>query len=185
MILSFYNKKALKKHENVCKDRDYCYVEMPVKSNNILKHNPGERCIRVPFIIYSDLESLLENISICHNNPNKSSTIKINKHTPSGYSLFTHCSFDTTKNSKPDCYRGEDCMENFCKTLKKHAERINYCEKKEMIPLTDEENKFYENKKCYYICKKRFTKDNKKERDHCHFTRKYKGAAHNNCNTNY
>ena len=36
-------------------------------------------------------------------------------------------------------------------------------------------------KRCY-ICKKRFTKDNKKVRDHCHFTG---GAAHNQCNMNY
>ena len=36
------------------------------------------------------------------------------------------------------------------------------------------------------ICaKKRFTKDNKKVRDYCHFTGKYKGAAHSNCNMNY
>ena len=71
---------------------------MPDKDNNILKYNPGEKCMRVPFIIYADLESLLENISICHNNPNKLLTIKINKHTPSGCSLSTHCSFDNTKN---------------------------------------------------------------------------------------
>ena len=44
--------------------------------------------MRVPFIIYADLESLLENISICHNDSNKPSTIKINKHTPSSYSFL-------------------------------------------------------------------------------------------------
>ena len=43
--------------------------------------------MRVPFIIYADLESLLENISICYNNSKKLSTIKINKHTSSGI----HC----------------------------------------------------------------------------------------------
>ena len=32
------------------------------------------------------------------NNPNESSTTKINKHTLSGYSIFTHCSFDKSKN---------------------------------------------------------------------------------------
>ena len=50
-----------------------------------------------PFIIYADLESLLEKMSTCHNNPKNSSTTKINKHTPSGYSLFTHCSLDFKK----------------------------------------------------------------------------------------
>ena len=37
-------------------------------------------------------------MNTCHNNPEKSSTTKINKHTASGYSLFTYCSFDATKN---------------------------------------------------------------------------------------
>ena len=38
-------------------------------------------------------------MDICHNNPKKSSTAKMNKHKSSGYSLFTHCLFDSTKNS--------------------------------------------------------------------------------------
>ena len=50
------------------------------------------------FIIYADLEPLLEKISTCFDSLEKSSTTEINKHTPSGYSLFTHCSFDETKN---------------------------------------------------------------------------------------
>ena len=32
------------------------------------------------------------------NNPNELSTTKINKHTLSGYSIFTHSSFDKSKN---------------------------------------------------------------------------------------
>ena len=44
--------------------------------------------MRVPFIIYAGLESLLEKRNTCHNNPEKSSTTKINKHTPSGYSFL-------------------------------------------------------------------------------------------------
>ena len=56
----------------------------------------------------------------CHNNREKSSTSKEYKHEASGYSIFTHCSFDATKN-KLDCYRGKDRMERFCKDLKEHA----------------------------------------------------------------
>ena len=33
---------------------------MPEKYNKILNYNHGEKFIKVPFIIYADLESLLE-----------------------------------------------------------------------------------------------------------------------------
>ena len=54
--------------------------------------------MKLPFVVYADLECLLEKVSTCINNPNESSTTKINKHTPSGYSIFTPCSFDKSKN---------------------------------------------------------------------------------------
>ena len=71
---------------------------MPNEDKEIIKYNQGETSIRSPFIIYADLESLLEKISTCYNNFEESSTTEINKHTPSGCSLFTHCPFHKTKN---------------------------------------------------------------------------------------
>ena len=82
---------------------------MPEKDNKILKYNNGEKSMKTPFISYADLESLLEKMNVSHNNPEKSSATKIDKHTPSCYSLFTHCSFDTTK-SKLDYYRDKNCI---------------------------------------------------------------------------
>ena len=70
---------------------------------------------------------------------------------------------------------------------------INY-EEKEMIPLTDKENKSYEKQKVCYIYKKEFsTNENDKilfklyhkVRDHCHYTGKFSGAAHSICNLRY
>ena len=69
---------------------------------------------------------MLEKISTCYNNPEKSSTTKLNEHTASGYSLFTHCSFDTIKN-KVEYYRGKNCMKKLFLNLGKHATKIiNY-----------------------------------------------------------
>ena len=69
-------------------------------------------------------------MSTCHNNPEKLSTTKINKHAVSRYLLFTNCSFDTTKNELK-YFRGKDCMKNFCINLREHAtKRINYEKKK-------------------------------------------------------
>ena len=120
---SYSTKEKLKKHQKVCENHDYCYVEIPEECNKILKYNDGENSMKVPFIIYDDLESLLEKTSTCDNNPKKSSKTKINKHTASGYSLFTHCSFDATKN-KLDYYRGKNCMKNFCLDLRENAMKI-------------------------------------------------------------
>ena len=64
---------------------------MPKEGENILEYIPGEKSIMTPFDIYADLESILEKISGCENDPENSSSTKINKHTASGYSLFSHC----------------------------------------------------------------------------------------------
>ena len=137
-----------------------------------------------PFIIYADLECLPEKISTCYNNPGKSSTTEINKHTASGYSLFTHYLFDETK-SKLDYYRGEDCMKKFFKDLREHAtKKINY-EKKDMIPLTKKEEEKHNNLKVCYICKKEFDTSDKKKykvRYHCHYMC---NMCNNMCNLRY
>ena len=91
--------------------------------------------MKVPFIIYADLESLLEKTNMCQSNPKNSSTTKINLHTACVYSLFTYFTFVTTKN-KLDFYRGKVCIKSFCKDFKKHATEIIKSFKKEMIPLT-------------------------------------------------
>ena len=57
---SYTTKNKLKKHKKVCENHDYCYVEMPEEYNKILKYNEGEKSIKSPFIIYADLECLLE-----------------------------------------------------------------------------------------------------------------------------
>ena len=81
-------------------------------------------------------------------------------------------------------------MKNFCLELREHATKIINYEKKEMIPLTKEEEKKHNKQEVCHICKKRFsTDDNNKKyhkvRDHCHYTGKYRGVAHDICNLRY
>ena len=66
--------------------------------------------------------------------------------------------------------------------------------RKEMIPLTYDENEFYKKQEVCYVCKKEFNTDKDhqnayklyhKVRDHCQYTGKYRGAAHNICNLRY
>ena len=172
-----------------CSTKNKLKNKLPNEDNKMLKYNHGEKS---PFMICADLECLLEKMHSCQNNPEKSYTEKT-KHIPSGYSLFTNCSFDETKN-KLDCYKGEDCMERFCKDLRDHAMKIINYEEKEMIPLTDKENKSYEKQKVCYICKKEFSTDENDKNifklyhkiiDHCHYAGKVREAAHSICNLRY
>ena len=57
-----------------------------------------------------------------------------------------------------------------------------------MILLTKKEEENYNNQNVCYICKKEFDKSDKNHyrvRDHCHYTGKYRGVAHNICNLRY
>ena len=42
---------------------------MPNEDNKILKYNHGEKSLKVPFMIYANLECLLEKTHSCQNNP--------------------------------------------------------------------------------------------------------------------
>ena len=96
---SYTTENKLKQHESVYKNYVYSYVEMPKENNKILKYNreeksmkvpfTEEKSMKVPFIIHADLESLLEKISTCLNNPKKSSTTKI--FSLLIYLLIVHC----------------------------------------------------------------------------------------------
>ena len=85
-------------------------------------------------------------------------------------------------------------MKMFCNDLKEQAMRIINYEQKPMIPLTNEEKESYENQQICHICEREFCTDNDNEeefkkmqkvRDHCHYTGKYRGAAHSICSLRY
>ena len=190
---TYRTKEKLEKHKNVCNNQDYCYVKMPNKDEKILKYKTGEKSLKVPFVIYADLECLLEKIDSCQNDPEKPFTEKKAEYTPSVYSWITCCSFNESKNEW-GYYRGKDRIEIFCKDLTNQAMKIINYEKKEMIPLIDEETKSYEKQKFCFICEKELSTDKNdknvftlyhKVRDHCNYTGKFRGAAHNICNLKY
>ena len=57
--------------------------------------------------------------------------------------------------------------------------------KKEMVPLTHEENNFYHEQEICYICNEKFCMDKDQVKDHCHYTGNFRGAGHGICNLNY
>ena len=145
---------------------------MPFDDTKILKFNQYQKSDKVQFIIYADLECIIEKIDGCKNNPENLSTTKVSEHIPSGFSMDTISSFRSIEN-KHDVYRDKDCMKKFCEFLREHAIKIINLKKTKL--LTKEQQESHKNAKICYICKeqlkKEYLKDKKyrKVRDHCHY----------------
>ena len=135
-----------------------------IKNSDKLKYNYGEKSLKTPFLIYADLECLLIKKQSCQNDPNNESyTERKAIHEPCGYALSLVRLFDSKQN-KHNFYRGKDCIKRFCSDLKELGTKIINYEQKEMIPLTDNENKYYEEQKECYICQKEFCYNKKQKK---------------------
>ena len=117
---SFRTKNKLELHKRVCENKDFCNVIMPSEDINILEITQYQISDKVPFLIYADLECIIEKIDGCRNNPENSSTTKLSKHIPSGFSMSKISSFRSMEN-KHDVYKGKDCMKKFCESLTEHV----------------------------------------------------------------
>ena len=102
---------------------------MPEWVNKAIKHNPGEKWLKAPFVFFLDLECLLKKIQSGQNNPEKSYPEKKARHEPSGWAMFKNSSIDKKEN-KLNYQKGKDCFEELCKNLKESAMEIINHEKK-------------------------------------------------------
>ena len=60
---------------------------MPSDDTKILEFNQYQKSYKAPFIIYADLEFIIEKIGGCKYNPENSSTAKLSGQIPSGFSM--------------------------------------------------------------------------------------------------
>ena len=85
-------------------------------------------------------------------------------------------------------YRRKDCIERFVDHIEAEVKRLHsLVPEQPMIPMTEVLKREYEEASTCHICMKPFDDPEKnwKVCDHCHYTRLYRGAAHNNCNLKY
>ena len=182
----FNTPDSLNKHKEYCYNNECVKISMP-PPGTFLRFKNFLHSEKAPFAIYADFESLNKPMDNCNPDPNKSYTKKHQKHEPTSVSYYVSSSIDGvykpilrkyTKTKKEDA----DAVDVFIKWLEDDVKTIANIEEKEMI-FTEEDKKQFNKASDCWICGEYLGND--RVRDHCHYTGRYRGPAHNNCNLKY
>ena len=152
---------------------------MPKKGSTVSLKN-FERIVEQPFVIYADFESRLRSTD---ERKGRSPTL-FQKHIPIGYAYQLVSRVDMTDNKLVQyTATTEDEAEHFLRSLEATTRELQkkYGVSKSMEVTPEEQAQFNCATKCW-VCGDPLNPTGRKVRDHCHFTGKYCGAAHNKCN---
>ena len=176
----FPNAEKLRIHKEYCSNNETVKIDMP-KAGSQLSFIHQNRAEKIPFVVYADFEAFTKNVLTCTPNPKKSFTKQYQYHQPSGF-CFKIVSFDSQFDQEIVFYRAQNDEEDIgaifiqkLKELIKNIFKIFDFAKKMLLTKQDEIN--FQKAKVCWICQKEFGED-KKVRDHSHFTGEYRGAAH-------
>ena len=192
----FPNKPALEKHLEWCFNNEAVRIEFPRYKDKdgeeldcpvFLKFKKFNKSMRVPFVVYADFECFTEKIQTCYSDESRSFTNQYQHHKPSGFCYLIKCFDDELMKPKLVQYTAESVNEDISKKFIDSIEyeiRSIYKEFKfKKIKMTRKDEIAFQNAEICHICDQKL--DNDKVRDHCHFTGKYRGTAHDYCNKNY
>ena len=140
-----------------------------------------QKQVEEPFVVYADFESILQPME-----SGTEKTKKVQKHHACSFTYFIVSRIPGIT-FEPKEYVGKNAGERFLTELQndyytKIKPLIDH--DKEMIFDDEAEIAFDDATECH-ICSKTFENEKDKVRDHCHFTGKFRGAAHLNCNLQY
>ena len=179
----FTKYELLQKHIEYCSNNETVSVKMP-KQDTMLYFKNYEKQLPVPSVVYADFECFTKPMNTCSPNPKESYNYNYQKHEPSGFCFYikgiVNTIFSPIVHTKTK--EDEDISKVFVEKLQKVTNKIYNDFYRRPIPLrlTRDEQKLFDEAKICHICSKELQND--KVRDHCHFTGKYRGAAHRNCN---
>lgn len=108
-------------------------------------------------------------------------------HIPISFCYYLKCTFDDSLSKVVEytaTSEDEDVSQIFVTHLEEEVKKIYSIPKKKMI-FTREDRIVYENSDICWICEEPFKEEDKRVRDHCHYTGKFRGAAHNRCNLRF
>lgn len=183
----FYSDTKLKIHKIACEQKNTCKITLPKRHSmqRWISFNNFNRQLPIPFIVYADIESLLQVIPVDAPTGSEIPKGAYQKHFPISIGFYLH-DLHNPKKSQYKTHTGTDCIEWFVKNLYELsveiAYKLRYVAEKDMNK--NEEKLFNEAVTCH-ICNEKFDSIDVKVRDHSHITGVFRGAAHNKCNLKY
>ena len=183
----FDDPEKLDKHKEYCSEQESIKINMP-PPNTFLSFKNFLYSEKAPFAIYADFECIVKPIDSCKPDPEKSYTKKYQKHKPVSFVYYIKSFNESVYKSRLRSYVREkeedpDVIDVFINKLEKDVKKISELGNKKMIITEEEEEQFKQASNCW-ICGKKLNLEDR-VRDHCHYTGKYRGAAHNICNLKY
>ena len=177
-LYGFTKEDLLTKHKEDCYgiNKNTTQIDMPDEGSHI-KFKNHQNQMPVPYVIYADFESLIKPKT--EKAGDKSEITSEHEGCGFGYQVVRY----DGRAEKPVIYRGKNVIEVFLKHLECEVSNINniFAHSKPLV-MTEKNKIDYENATKCWICEQEITEKNPKVRDHCHFTGKYRGAAHKSCN---
>ena len=180
----FSKEELLDKHIEYCLNNKTAVVDMPPK-NKFIHFKNYYKQLPIPFVVYADFECFTKPMNSCSPNPKDSYNYNYQKHEPSGFCFYVK-SIVPGIHIKPIIYTKNFDDENIAKIFVEKLGEVtkgiynDFYLKPKPLHLNRVEQKLFEESTICHICSQDLGED--KVRDHCHFTGKYRGAAHNKCN---
>ena len=174
----------MKDHMRDCIADELTVVVMP-EEKECVEFTNWEYTLRKPHAIYADFESCLVRKDVVKG----MNTTQTQIHKPAAYCYHLVSDIDPVDNITAQ-YTAKTNDENiplhFIKSLSEMVNRLGekYAESRPMV-ITEEEQALFNAATTCWVCGEETVDGDeklKKVRDHCHFTGKYRGAAHNVCN---
>ena len=179
--------EKLEKHKEYCGEEESIKINMP-SPDSFIKFKNYLYSERAPFAIYADFESIVKPLDTCEPDPNKSYTLKYQKHEPVSFVYYIKSFNENVYKSTLRSYVKEneedpDTIDVFINWLEDDVKIISELGNEPMKITPEEQEQFNQASNCW-ICGKLLNLQDR-VRDHCHFTGRYRGAACNICNLKY
>ncbi|XP_076621597.1 uncharacterized protein LOC143342002 [Colletes latitarsis] len=179
----FSSNEKMEAHTMDCEKMNDCAIILPNDDDSKwLSFSNYNRKERVPFIVYADLECILEKTDT----DREASRYTYQHHRVFSVGYYVRCSYDDLL-STFQSRRDPDCVSWFVRQLQDLSHRVKsiLSINVPMENLSAEQLRNFNTATHCHICETPFTRDDKRVRDHCHLTGRYRGPAHSNHNLNY